>query len=213
MKIPIVILKIASHESLSSRHQSQNPPSKSLPNFAAACDRTGVSCRAAAMIVSAALDADIEGKNANVIDKNEVTREKQKSRKQYMDSNANIISLYLDGRKNRILLMEELETKRTRREVIEEHVTVLAEPGSRYLGHCLPSSGTAKNIANSLIEFFKDKQIDLNKIQAIRCDGTNSNVGWKTGVIRRLEEKFKRPLHWNICQLHGNELPLRHLLI
>ena len=89
---------------------------------------------------------------------------------------------------------------------------MLAEPGSRYLGHFSPSSGTAKNIANSL-EFCKDKQIDINKIQAIGCDGTNTNVGWKTGVIRRLEEKFKRPLHWNICQLHGNELPLRHLLI
>ena len=52
------------------------PPPKSLPNFAAACDRTGVSFRAAAMIVSAALD-DIEGKNANVIDKNKVTKKNQ----------------------------------------------------------------------------------------------------------------------------------------
>ena len=71
--------------------------------------------------------------NANVIDKNKVTREKQKSRKQYMDLNesANIISLYFDGRKNCTLLMEESGTKRIRREVIEEHVTVLAEPGSR----------------------------------------------------------------------------------
>ena len=69
------------------------------------------------MIVSAVLD-DLEGKNANVIDKNKVTREKQKPRKQYTDSNknANIISLFFDGRKNRTLLMEELETKKTRRE-------------------------------------------------------------------------------------------------
>ena len=54
---------------------SKSPP-KSLPNFAAACDRIGVSFRAAAMIVSAALD-DIEGKNADVIDKNKVTKKKQ----------------------------------------------------------------------------------------------------------------------------------------
>ena len=70
-----------------------------------------------------------------------------------------------------------------------------------------------KNIAKSLIKFCKEKQIDINKIQAIVCDGTNTNVGWKTGVIRRLEENFQRPLHWIICQLHGNELPLTHLLI
>ena len=143
------------------------------------------------MIVSAALD-DTEGKNENLIDKNKATREKQKSRKQYMDSNenANIISLYFDCRKDRTLLMEELETKKNRREVIEEHLTVLAEPESEYLGHFSPSSGTAKNIANNLIEFCKDKQIDTNKIHAIGCDGTNTNVGWKTSVIRRVEENF-----------------------
>ena len=190
------------------------PLPKSLPNFAAACDGTGASCRAAAKIVTAALD-DIEGENANIIDKNKVIREKQKSRKQYMDSNenANVISLYFDGRKDRSLFIEESGTKRIRREVIEKHVTVLAEPGSKYLGHFAPSSGSAKNIANSLIEFCKKKQIDINKIQSIGCDGTNTNVGWKTGVIRRLEENFQRPLHWIICQLYGNELPLRHLLI
>ena len=31
------------------------------------------------------------------------------------------------------------------------------------------------------------------------------------GVIRLLEVKIGRPLHYAICQLHGNELPLRHL--
>ena len=144
------------------------------------------------MIVTAALD-DIEEENANAIDKNKVAREKQNSRKQYMDSNenANVISLYFDGRKNRTLLMEESETKRIRREVIiEEHVTVLAEPESRYLGHFAPSSGTARNITNSLIEFCQEKLIDINKIQSIECDGTNTNVGWKTGVIRRRDENF-----------------------
>ena len=132
-----------------------------------------------------------------------------------MDSNesANVISLYFDGRKDRTLLMEKSGTKRISREVIEEHVTVLAEPGSRYLGHSAPSSDIAKNIANSLIEICKEKQIDINKIQSIGCDGSNTNVGWKTGVIRRFEENFQRPLHWIICQLHGNELPLRQLLI
>ena len=60
--------------------------------------------------------------------------------------------------------MEELETKRIRREVIEKHVTVLAKPVSRYLGYISPSSGTAKNISTSLIKFCKDKQIDINKI-------------------------------------------------
>jgi len=64
-----------------------------------------------------------------------------------MDSNknANVFSIYFDGRKDRTLLMEELGTKRNRREVIEEHVIVLAKPGSRYLGQFTPWSGMQKN--------------------------------------------------------------------
>lgn len=48
---------------------------------------------------------------------------------------------------------------------------------------------------------------------AIGCDGTNVNVGRSRGVIRLLEEELHKPLQWFICQLHANELPLRHLLI
>ena len=44
-------------------------------------------------------------------------------------------------------------------------------------------------------------------------DETNTNVGWKSGVIKRLQENLERPLHWIICQLHSHELSLGHLLI
>ena len=71
----------------------------------------------------------------------------------------------------------------------------------------------AKDIADGLFAFCEEKQIDVTRIDSIGCDGTNVNVGWKSGILRRLEEKLKRPLHWIICQLHNNELPLRHLLI
>ena len=27
-----------------------------------------------------------------------------------------------------------------------------------------------------------------------------------------IEEKVSKPLHWFVCQLHANELPLRHLI-
>ena len=109
--------------------------------------------------------------------------------------------------------MERSAERRARKEIIEEHITVLAEPGSRYLGHFSPTSGNAKDIADGLFAFCEEKQIDVTRIDSIGCDGTNVNVGWKSGILRRLEEKLKRPLHWIICQLHSNELPLRHLLI
>ena len=43
-------------------------------------------------------------------------------------------------------------------------------------------------------------------------DSTNSNTGWKKGVIACLEKKLGRKVNWQICQLHSNELELRHLV-
>ena len=108
----------------------------SLQNGAVACDRTGVSNRAAAMIVTAALH-DINSGSPNIIDRNKVSRERKKSRVQSIGSTdyGNVTSLYFDGRKDRTLVMERSAERRARKEIIEEHITVLAEPGSRYLGH------------------------------------------------------------------------------
>ncbi|GBM04569.1 hypothetical protein AVEN_93970-1 [Araneus ventricosus] len=43
------------------------------------------------------------------------------------------------------------------------------------------------------------------------CDGTSVNTGVKGGIIRNMELILNRPLQWFLCQLHANELPLRHL--
>ena len=42
-------------------------------------------------------------------------------------------------------------------------------------------------------------------------DSTNSNTGWKGGIIAWLEKLLKRKVNWLVCQLHTNELGLRHL--
>ena len=42
------------------------------------------------------------------------------------------------------------------------------------------------------------------------ADGTNTNTGWKDGMIAHTERDLQRQLLWLICQLHGNELGLRH---
>ncbi|GBM63784.1 hypothetical protein AVEN_72207-1 [Araneus ventricosus] len=54
--------------------------------------------------------------------------------------------------------------------------------------------------------------MSLQNLSIIGCDGTNVNTGWKGGVIRLLETYVGRPLQWNICMLHANELPVRHLI-
>ena len=50
-----------------------------------------------------------------------------------------------------------------------------------------------------------------DNLRAVGADSTAVNTGRKNGAIRLLECKLGRPLHWFICNLHLNELPLRHL--
>ena len=52
----------------------------------------------------------------------------------------------------------------------------------------------------------------MEDIEAIGCDGTAVNTGLNGGAIRLIELKLNKPVHWFICQLHANELPLRHLI-
>lgn len=187
----------------------------SLSNFAVACDRVGVSSRAAATIASAVIDDLTVGKEMQVIDKSKVMRARTKSRNEALASIdfSNIKNIYFDGRKDLTLKLKESNNKKTRTEVTEEHVTLIAEPGNIYLGHIVPNSGSARDIVKSILSFTEENHIDLENIEAIGCDGTNVNTGWRAGIIKRLEEHLKRPLHWAVCQLHANELPLRHLLV
>ena len=83
--------------------------------------------------------------------------------------------------------------------------------GSSYLGHLTPKSGSAHDISVSILELLQKKNLEDN-VFSIGCDGTRVNTGAKGGVIALLEQSLCKPLQWNICLLHGNELPLRHLI-
>ena len=90
----------------------------------------------------------------------------------------------------------------------EEHNTILSEPGNKYVGHVIPSTGKAKDISREIIDVCHDHDADL---KAVGADGARVNTGINNGCIRLLELEFMAPLHWFICQLHSNELPLRHI--
>uniref|UniRef100_A0A6P7H1G5 Uncharacterized protein LOC114349192 n=1 Tax=Diabrotica virgifera virgifera TaxID=50390 RepID=A0A6P7H1G5_DIAVI len=96
--------------------------------------------------------------------------------------------------------------------VTDEHVSIIYEPGSGYLGHVSPLSGSAENIKNAICMFLTEFNINRSDILAIGCDGTVINTGNLGGVMCLLEKEFGRHLHWIVCQLHSNELPLRHLI-
>ena len=90
---------------------------------------------------------------------------------------------------------------------------ILSEPGSNYLGHVTSESGTAKGIQSAILNYFKSELVELDEISVVGCDGTGVNTGYKGGGIRLMEEELKKPLQWFVCQLHFNELPMRHLLL
>lgn len=70
----------------------------------------------------------------------------------------------------------------------------------------------AKEISQSIINFCIENKINEKQIVAVGCDGTNANVGIAGGAIRLLKVAVNMPLQWIVCQLHDNELPLRHII-
>lgn len=185
-----------------------------LPNLAKICDRYGLSDRSAAAVATAVLqDFGIVTKaiQTQVIDKNKLRRAREKSRKNYHNTEVpHLKALYFDGRKDKTLVIEDIEGTSHRRTVVEEHISLIQEPGSLFLGHTVPSSGTSKGIFKSIMDFFQNTS-ELHDLVVIGCDGTVVNTGLKNGIIAQLEAKLGRPLQRFICQLHANELPLRHL--
>ena len=88
----------------------------------------------------------------------------------------------------------------------------MEEPRSKDLGHLTVHSSSARAISDGITNFLDTTQIQQTDIIALSCDGTSVNTGPKGGVIRLLEVKLNKPLHWFVCHLHANELPLHHFI-
>ena len=69
----------------------------------------------------------------------------------------------------------------------------------------------AEKVADLIVEWLKNYDVDKT-LAKIGGDSTNSNTGWKGGIITWIEKKIGRKLHWIICQVHTNELGLRELI-
>ncbi|XP_060808125.1 uncharacterized protein LOC132903564 [Amyelois transitella] len=183
--------------------QTAAPPTKkkrlNLPSLALACDRTGVSDRAAAIIASSVLKdvGIITSKDPSaVIDRSKLRRERTKVRSALYDADRNksIRGIYFDGRKDKTLVNIQKEGKFYRKRVIEDHYVILSEPGSDYFGHVTCELGTARGIESSIINHLRTKSVELDKIIVVGCDGTVVNTGFKGGVCKMAENSRKRQL-------------------
>lgn len=202
---------------VSNKGRKRKLPLIALEKLSEICDRYGVSYRAGAAIASATI-SDTKKKSSNspptIIDHNKLRRERLKRRSILLKNRKveTIEALFFDGRKDQTLYCVKDKNKLYRRIRVEEHITMVQEPGSIYLGHVTPPTGTSKDIEQAMFSYLTEKRTNLNSLVAIGCDGTNTNTGRKNGIIVLLEKRFGKPMQWLICQLHANELPLRHLI-
>lgn len=199
-----------------------------LPLFARACDRRTISDRAAAHLASSLL-LDLRNHFASlslspsdlIIDRNKVRRERDVIRHQIQETAKSVVEnpegvwgLYFDGRKDSTFIVEcnargiQHPCRRT-----EEHISMIQEPASLFLGHVTPHSGKAFHIEEAIWEYLDKNSIDVRRLLVIGSDGTSVNTGNKGGVIALLEADLETALQWVICLLHCNELPLKHLII
>jgi hypothetical protein len=194
----------------------------SVDLLAEVCDRVGIYGRAAAFIAASALqDAGIVNADdtSKVIDRSKIRRARKRARSnpsidELVKEPKEFHSIYFDGRHDKTLTHEKSDTSSLthQRTITEEHIAILSEPNSHYVGHVTPNSGSAKYIVLTMTTFFEQKNINTDNVLAVGCDGTPVNTGSKGGATHLIEVHFGRPLQWIVCLLHANELPLRHLI-
>lgn len=186
-----------------------------LPTVSSLLDRFKVSSAIGAAISSATLvDVGLITKidMSYVVDKCKIRRARDKHRKILTSMPfEKFEGLYFDGKKDKTLVLSEDRSKRL--VIVEEHVSLVKEPGSEYIGHISPNNTKAPTIVESISEFFELKGDSdyMTNLKVMGSDGTVGNTGCKGGVITLIEKKIGAPLQWFICQLHANELPLRHI--
>ena len=134
--------------------------------------------------------------------------------------NKRIEAISYDGRRNRntrAMVPDSATGKDKQRKVTAEHEAVVEEPSGRYLGHFKPDPPThpekpALKVAQGLLKILEENNA-TQSLQVLGGDSTNMNTGWRGGTHALLEELLGRRLYWAICNLHCNELPLRHLIV
>ena len=191
--------------------------------------RYGVSSTATAAICSGIFSDQIRGKVLSpdseylAVDKNKIARARDRIMKesQIKDEERNqeeiITGIFADGRKDKtkVLLLDGTTGRYHQRTVKQENISVTCEPDGRYLFHYTPEPATrrskpARQAAVALHEWMMQHGVDKT-VMVLGGDSTNSNTGWKGGMLAHLEKLLDRKCFWVVCMLHTTELPLRHL--
>lgn len=170
-----------------------------LPTVALCADRYCVSDRHTAALFSATL-RDVGHDDQDTFDRSKVRRESKSLRGDKMAEiseqlqRKSLRGLFFDGRKDRSLSVVEAGGTSKKNVTVDEHITLLEEPGSQYLGHFTPACGTAVEIKSGIFDFLvHDNNVSFNHLMAVGCDATNVNTGQNGGVIRLIESDLQCP--------------------
>ena len=144
-----------------------------MPNLALNCERTGVSNRNAALLVNAAFqDLGIITKEdkSKVVDKSKIHRERTKLRKKLNVEIllSNLSGLYFDSRKDKTLTEEKINSKYYKKQISEEHITLLQEPESQFLGHFTPYNASAHSLMTGICNYLEKSEIDMSSLGNIK---------------------------------------------
>lgn len=190
-----------------------NVAGTNLRNFCAALDRAGVSSRFGALLATMLLlDLNIQGL---IIDYNKIKRERVKARAQAiadMRCNDLLKGISFDGKKEKTLKQKVVNGRPRNVKVKEEHITMVKEPGSKYIGYATPAEPTGHGIMSSMVDMLATEEISLDNLVVAGCDGTSLNTGNRSGAVTLLEQRLNRPLQWFVCLFHFNDLPFKALL-
>lgn len=186
-----------------------------LTEMVEAKSRFSYSYRGTAAIVNATLKAF---EIPVIIDKSKLKR----AQKRTFDAiNANSINfgggLYYDSRKDETIMHTKKcrvngTNKFYRSTERQEHYSLVSQPNDLFMGFVNTKDGTAEVGSKAILKFIIEKNI-TDDIDALGSDGANTNVGGVGGINHFIEVALKRPLHWFICLLHANELPLKALIL
>lgn len=130
-----------------------------LTYLARECDRFGVSDRCGASIANAVLrDYGIitAEDTSKLIDRNKLRRARDRTRKQLSSSSNDEIltGMYFDGKRNKVKSQIKIGDSLRTVFKFEEHITIVREPSSTYIGHFAPLNGTAQGIFEGMNRIF-----------------------------------------------------------
>ena len=214
---------------LHGRCKDHNQNRINMDYFIAEVVRYGWSDRAAAAAYNAVLKTVgliEDGQDKLATDKSKIRRardsfgakQNEKQKTKVMETGG-LRCIGSDGKRNKKTKQREIQVingKETVKVVTkcQEHIVYTREPPGSYLAHSeiAPNKGTGKDLAEDFLDILIENNSDTT-IEAVVCDGTYTNTGWRDGMLAHLERKLGQPtiLLWLICQAHGNELPMRAL--